>query len=124
MKIIFATYEDARSLSDKYTMLELDTLRFQDGVPRTAWCMIGLEDVTLQDMPVIEQFRELHNRMIANYKKRNWKYCQDALEHLQGKWKGDLDSFYQDISNRVDRYSEQDPGPDWDPVINQELKNF
>lgn len=124
MKIIFATHEEADGLADKYTMLELDTLRFQDGVPRTAWCVIGIDDVTLQDMPVIDQFRDLHNRMMANYKKRNWKYCQDALEHLQGRWKGELDTFYQDLAKRVLGYVQQDPGESWDPVIDREFKNL
>jgi len=60
---------------------------------------------------------------MSNYKKRNWKYCQDALEHLQGKWKGELDSFYQDMANRVVGYQGHEPDSDWDPVIDREIKN-
>jgi hypothetical protein len=123
MKIIFATHDEADQLAEKYTILELDTLRFDDAVTRTAWCLVAMDDVTLQDMPVIQQFRDLHNRMMSNYKKRNWKYCQDALEHLQGKWKGELDSFYQDMANRVVGYQGHEPDSDWDPVIDREIKN-
>jgi hypothetical protein len=61
---------------------------------------------------------------MSNYKKRNWKYCQDALEHLQGKWKGELDSFYQDMANRVTGYQKHEPGVDWEPVIDREFKSL
>ena len=80
-----------------------------------------MEDLTLQDLPVLAQFRDLHNNMMKNYRLRNWKYCEDAIEHLMGKWRGDLDSFYAEIAGRIARFKEQDPGPEWDGVYD---KNF
>lgn len=112
---MFASESDIAVLKNKYTILELDTLRFPDSnVTQTAWCVISTDNVTLQDLPVMGQYQELHNNMMRNYKLKNWKYCEDAIEHLLGKWKGDLDSFYNEIANRLTTLKEQDPGPKWD----------
>lgn len=122
MKIIFGTREDMDQLSDSYTVLELDSLRYPGSPePQIAWCIIAMEDLTLQDLPVLAQFRDLHNNMMKNYRLKHWKYCEDAIEHLMGKWRGDLDSFYTEIARRIAKFKEQDPGPDWDGVYD---KNF
>ena len=76
--------------------------------------MISTDNVTLQDLPVMDRYQELHNNMMRNYKLKNWKYCEDAIEHLLGRWKGDLDSFYNEIATRLNTLKEQDPGPKWD----------
>jgi hypothetical protein len=55
--------------------------------------------------------------MMRNYKLKNWKYCEDAIEHLLGRWKGDLDSFYNEIANRLKTLKEQEPGTEWDGTI-------
>ena len=115
MNIMFASESDVAVLKTKYTILELDTLRFPDSnMTQTAWCVISTDNVTLQDLPVMGQYQELHNNMMRNYKLKNWKYCEDAIEHLLGRWKGDLDSFYNEIANRLTTLKEQDPGPEWD----------
>lgn len=122
MKIIFGNREDMDQLASSYTVLELDSLRYPGSPePQTAWCIISMDDLTLQDLPVMAQFRDLHNNMMKNYRQRNWKYCEDAIEHLTGKWRGELDSFYAEIAGRIARFKEQDPGPDWDGVYD---KNF
>lgn len=121
MKIIFGNREDMDQLGDSYTVLELDSLRFPGSpVPQTAWCIIGTEDVTLQDLPVMAQFRDLHNNMMRNYRQKNWKFCEDAIEHLMGKWRGELDTFYVEIASRIGKFKQQDPGPDWDGVYEKQ----
>ena len=112
---MFASESDVAVLKTKYTILELDTLRFPDSsVTQTAWCVISTDSVTLQDLPVMDRYQELHNNMMRNYKLKNWKYCEDAIEHLLGRWKGDLDSFYNEIANRLTTLKEQDLGPEGD----------
>lgn len=115
MNILFASIEDLQDLQSKYTILELDTIRMPDSaVEQTAWCLI--EKVTLQDIPVIETYRALHNNMMRNYRLKNWKYCEDALEHLTGRWQGELDTFYTELSRRIADFKAQDPGADWTGV--------
>jgi hypothetical protein len=41
------------------------------------------------------------------------------LEHLTGKWGGQLDTFYQNLNQRVLGFKENDPGPDWTGVIDK-----
>jgi len=123
MNIMFASESDIAELKTKYTILELDTLRFLDSdVTQTAWCLISTDSVTLQDLPVLDRYQELHNNMMRNYKLKNWKYCEDAIEHLLGKWKGDLDSFYNEIANRLKTLKEQKLSADWDGTYLRQSK--
>ena len=54
---------------------------------------------------------------MVNYRKKEWKFCNDALDHLIGSWNGEIDSFYEEIRGRIAKYIEQDPGTDWDATI-------
>ena len=67
MNIIFASNEDIESLGKNYLVLELDTLLLpgnKDAV--TAWSIIDTSSLTLQELPVIPQFTELHQNLIKN----------------------------------------------------------
>jgi hypothetical protein len=48
---------------------------------------------------------------------KNWKYCRDAIEHLQGKWRGELDSFYDTLLDRIKDFEIVDPGSDWTGIV-------
>jgi hypothetical protein len=106
--------ENVAQIDEKYTVLELDTIRIS-GQDIKAYCVV--EQLPLYEMLTLEQFRDLHENLMKNYKSKNWKYCIDAIEHLKGKWKGDLDSFYDDLNSRILRYLQTDPGNEWDGVI-------
>jgi len=101
MKVIFGK-QQAEQIGNRMTVLELDTF-FEPGLaePISTYAVLDNTSIPLQEIPVLENFVELHNTMMLEYRKRNWKYCEDAIEHLQGKWKGELDSFYQSLSDRV-----------------------
>lgn len=101
---------------DKYLLLELDTFHFYDiGKDRVAYCLI--ENAPIMEMINVNKSLELHENLMKNYRSRNWKYCEDAIEHLQGLWNKELDSFYQHLLDRVKNYKENDPGPDWSPIL-------
>jgi hypothetical protein len=92
--------ENVEHAQEKYTVLELDTLLINGAAdPVTAYCLI--EQIPIDQISNIDQFRDLHNNLMANYRKRNWKYCEDAIEHLRGKWGGELDSFYLELQKRI-----------------------
>lgn len=115
MNIIFGR-ENAVALADKYTVLELDTIKITpDGPTLTAFCAV--ENIPLMDMPKVESMKALHENLLINYRKKDWNYCTQALEHLVGFWGHDLDTFYDSISSRIATYSESDPGEDWDGVV-------
>ena len=115
MHIIFGK-DEALQLENKYTVLELDLIQFgQDGPVAPAYCVI--ENMSILDLPRVASMRALHENLIANYRVRDWKYCLDAMEHLQGFWGGELDSFYQNLRDRVQPFLDNPPSESWSPVI-------
>ena len=99
MNIIFGA-DNASRATNKYIVLELDSVMVSPTAePLVAYGLI--ERVPLQDMANIASLSDLHANLIKEYKKQNWKFCEDAIEHLQGSWNNELDSFYIDLHNRV-----------------------
>lgn len=114
--------ESANELSSKYLVLELDTLRYPGSEKTiTAYCVIDNEHISLMDIPNMEQWVELHTKLIENYKKRNWKFCIDAIEKLRGTFDGELDTFYDDLEKRASVFNQFPPAEDWDGIINQAI---
>ena len=108
--------EQAQALSDKYTVLRLDRVCVpgHDG-PINSYCVV--DNIPLHEMVQLDMWRDLHENLIENYTQRNWNYCEQAIEHLRGKWNGQLDSFYDILQQRVSDHKKNDPGPDWTDVI-------
>ena len=118
MNIIFGD-EKVKELKDKYTVLELDTIRFvPDGPVATAYSVV--ENISITDLPLVESWMDLHHTLMVNYGKRNWNFCEQAIEQLAQAWNGELVSFYSELQARISEYQTNDPGPDWSPVL---LKN-
>lgn len=117
MQVIFGK-QQADSLRDKFTLLELDTFT-QDGLPEplTTYAVVSTADLQLQDIPNLVGLTDVHNTMLKEYKKRNWSFCHQALEHLHGKWGGQLDSFYKIFEDRIKELENKDLPSDWDGTI-------
>jgi hypothetical protein len=115
MKIVLATEEDIKPVADRYLVLELDTFRIK-GTEVPSWCVVDAGDIGLADMTELAHSKEQHENLIKNYKKGNLNFVKQMLEHLQGKFGGNLDSFYTEIFVRLQQ-PKQDP---WDPVIEKE----
>jgi hypothetical protein len=115
MHIIFGN-EQADELSNKYTVLELDTFQIgSNGPVVTAYCT--LDSVPLSEMLTLDERKQLHRQLIQEYRQRHWAPCLELLSQLQGKWNGELDSFYQDIKSRIEQNIVCDPGPLWSSII-------
>jgi len=115
MNIIFGD-NIAELARKKYTVLELDTFLFeQKNVTATAYAMI--EQVPLLEMANLDRFKDLHENLMQEYRKRNWKYCEDAIEHLCGKWGSELDTFYTELHDRVQTLKTQSLPDDWTGVV-------
>lgn len=115
MNIIFGK-ENLGDLDQKHTVLELDTIRIMPmGKTITAYCLV--EDIPIMNMPRVESMKNLHINLLENYRKRDWNYCTQALEHLLGFWGSEMDSYYQSLQQRIAKYIEQDPGDTWDGII-------
>ena len=111
MNIIFGA--SINEIPNSYTVLELDTLRMEpDNIAITAYCVV--EKIPLQDFPLVDVYKNLHNNVLINYRKQHWDYCEKAVESLMGKWNGEVDTFYQELLGRISRYKETPPAADWD----------
>ena len=107
--------EQANSLREKYTVLELDTFRIGDSLPIKSYAVI--ENIPIPEMFNLESMADLHATMIEQYHQRNWSYCLDALSHLVGRWNGEIDSFYHDLESRIRGFKDQEPDNHWSWVI-------
>ena len=115
MNIIFGA-DNASRATDKYIVLELDTVIISPTAePLVAYGLI--ERVPLKDMAKITSLSELHANLIKEYKKQNWKFCEDAIEHLQGSWNSELDSFYTDLHTRVQANKTQTLADAWTGAV-------
>lgn len=111
MNIIFGR-DNAVAMREKYTVLELDTFHLPDDQEIVAFCAV--ENIPLLELPKVESMQSLHENLLINYRKRDWNYCKQALEHLMGFWNHELDTFYQDLLNRIDSYDDtSDDTWDW-----------
>lgn len=105
-------------VKDRYLLLELDSFRLTSGSdPVPAYCI--LEQLGLDEMLDMQQYLDLHANLMPNYRKRNWNYVEQAIEHLMGRWNGQLDSFYQEVLSRVSGYRQREPNDQWDGVIDR-----
>lgn len=116
MNIIFKS--NLAGLDGKYTVLDLDTFRLQDGTEHTACCVV--ENIPITELPHTEKLRQTHAALIENFGQRQWPACEQAIGELKGKWGGELDTFYENLAQRIDVLKTQDLGPDWSPVILRE----
>ena len=113
MNIIFSDWA-AQQAQEKYIVLELDTFQV-DGKLTTTYALV--EQVTLTEMLSLDRFKELHSNLLKEYRKRNWKYCEDAIGHLQGKWNGELDTFYTVLTERIQELKTQSLDDVWTGFI-------
>lgn len=113
MHIIFGNDQD---LNEKYTVLELDTFRIGPGGPeRTAYCIV--ENIPIEEMPALETFKDLHSQLLSEYRNQNWNDCERIIAQLMGKWGGDLDSFYVELTSRIQSLKTQVLDNNWNGII-------
>lgn len=119
MHIIFGD-EQAQALGEKYTVLELDTFRFLPaGIVTRAYAVI--ESLPIDELPLLSFQTDLHRNLIKNYQKRDWNFCEQAIENLIGHFGKEVDTFYTELQLRINNYKENDPGENWDPIIERTI---
>lgn len=119
MQIIYGE-QQKQLLEDRFTILELETF-LEEGLsePMTAYAVIGLSNVPLQEIPVMENFVRMHEAFMKEYKEKNWSFCLQALEHLTGKWSGEIDSFYDYMKKKIETLEAAGVSDDWTPVVSK-----
>ena len=106
MDIIFGR-ENAEKLREKYTVLDLETVE-KDGHSIEVFCLIGADKISIGDLPQLEQWINLHNDFLKGLAKKESSYCRQCIEHLTGKFGGEVDTFYEEILKRIEAADPQD----------------
>lgn len=99
MQIIFGR-ENAEKLRERYTVLDLETVE-KDGVELEVFVLIPGEKISLTELPQLDQWVKLHNDFLNGYQTQQYEYCRQCIEHLMGKFGGEVDSFYEEILKRI-----------------------
>jgi hypothetical protein len=100
MNIIFGR-ENAEKLREKYTVLDLEKL-VVEGKEVEVFCLIPAEKIALPDLPQLEQWIKLHEDFLNGYYKKEYNYCRQCIEHLTGKFGGEVDTFYEELLKRIE----------------------
>ena len=116
VKILFGE-ETAKNLSGKHTVLELDSIAVKGKKePVAIYTVLDPDIVKLEEITQLHHLVDLHGKLRENYIKQNWKFCDDAIDNLMGKFSGELDSYYAIISERIKDFKSNPPPKDWDGV--------
>jgi hypothetical protein len=54
---------------------------------------------------------------MAQYRNQNWKYCEDAIGTLTGRWQGELDTFYGELHDRIQELKNQSLDAGWAGLV-------
>lgn len=91
-------HEVANQLKLNYTVLELET--FDSGEQSvTAFCVVN--EIPVAELPSLERNKQTHAEFIKEYNQGNFNNCVVIAQGLQGKFNGELDSFYEIILDRI-----------------------
>jgi len=115
MQIILGK-EIADQVGDKYIVLELDTFK-HDSELKTAYAVLDAGAIPLGEMQEIPKWVEHHNKIIENYRKQNWSFCEQMIEHCQNRWGGELNSFYTDLYVRIQDLKNKELSDSWDGTL-------
>ena len=116
MNIIFGKAQVESLPDNKFIVLELDQIQYgEHGRPDSAYCVV--ENVPITELPDVEHNLKLHKQLILSYRQREWQNCYNLIDHLRGKWGGDVDSFYGDLYQRVLHLENQVLPDDWTGTI-------
>ena len=109
--------EDAYNrVKDKFLVLELDTFCVQ-GENHVSYCVLDAADIPLGEMPEIPLWRENHAKLIENWHKGNFEFCEQMIDHLTKRWGGHMNSFYTEVYGRIQDLKEKELPADWTGVI-------
>lgn len=102
MNILFGNKEiESIREESRFTVLELDIIQpSPDHDPQPAYCV--LSDVPLAEISELTQKVRMHHDMVHFYRSGQWDECRSLIAQLRGSWQGEVDSFYDEITRRLD----------------------
>lgn len=99
MQIIFSR-EVANELANKFTVLELETFNVEGQMLET-FCVVPADKISPTEYPTLAASCDLHAQLAEAIKQTDYTFCEITIPALMGKFGGELDSFYEIISERI-----------------------
>lgn len=107
--------EVAQDLADRFMVLALDQFDIPGApAPVQAYCVI--EDPGLEDLLRAPELQRLHAEMLQHYRTQQWDQCLDCVHRLRGAWRGQVDTFLDDLAQRVQQHRHETLPPGWSGV--------
>ena len=117
MQIILGK-ENAEKISAKYVVLNLDTFLI-NGEEVPSYCVLDASSIPLEEMTQLPHWVTNHNKIMENYRKQNWEFCEQMIEHCLERWGGSMKSFYAVLLSRILELKTQDLPVDWTGAISK-----
>ena len=99
MQIILGE-EAATELRKRHTVLELETFAIK-GQQVKAYCVVSPEAIVMSDMPDLDRLCRIHQAFVDAYNSNRYDSALDAVQHIKGRFSGELDTFYSEICERM-----------------------
>ena len=100
MHIVFGD-EVAEELRKKYTLLEVDTVQHPEHGVISAWVVLPMEAIAME-MASLDQNVVQHAMLIESLKKDDAGTVKLLCQSLTGKFGGEMDTFYEEITKRIE----------------------
>lgn len=95
MYIIF-NRQVAEELQNRYFILELPALPAGEN-QLECFCLVETTKIEAKELTELDQYREQHNQLLANFNSKNLAKAQELAHNLKGRFAGELDSFYDHV---------------------------
>ena len=105
MQLIFGR-DNAEKLREKYTVLDLEEVE-KEGVKIEVFCLIPAEKIGIGQIADLDNWVKLHNDFLNGYHTQHYDYCIQCMEHLRGKFGGEVDTFYDEIERRINSQQQE-----------------
>ena len=86
-------------IKNSHTVLELETFSVNDRSV-TAYCVVPAEKI-IMEIAQLEANKALHDGFVKAFNDKNHTLCRELSGHLMGKFGGEVDTFYEEIINRI-----------------------
>ena len=100
MNIVLGDETSAAEMRKRHTVLELETFDIA-GSQVKAYCIVSPEAIVMSDMPDLDRLCRLHQAFVDAYNNGRYDSALDAVQHIRGRFSGELDSFYDEICRRI-----------------------
>jgi len=119
MYIIYDS-DEIKKLQNKYLLLEMDTIKTPVDT-FTAHCIIPTDSINVSEMNTLDLLENEHKTLIKHYKSQKWNLCISSIESLKGIFKGEMDSFYDILTTRIEKYKKTKKNDSWSYIIDKTI---